>query len=116
MVGPYLVNPDDLKNREIASGVKIGVTSSERIMPSFVEFTEGASLQVHSHPHEQAGVILEGEIEITMGTEVRILKAGEGYLIPGHVFHSVKALCPKRLLDIFSPPRNDYLQGGKFPR
>ena len=46
----------------------------------------------HSHPHEQGGVCLDGAMEFTIGDETRIVRRGEGWMIPGGVTHSVRAL------------------------
>jgi quercetin dioxygenase-like cupin family protein len=78
-------------------------------MLSFVEFLEGGNMQIHAHPEEQCGMVLEGEIEFTIGKETRNLKTGDSYLIPPHTPHGAKSKGKARALDIFSPPRRDYL-------
>ena len=63
----------------------------------------------HSHPHEQAGIIIAGEIEFTIDAETRMLKPGDVYIIPGGVEHSaISGNQPVKLLDIFSPVREEY--------
>ena len=76
---------------------------------SLLELSPGCLVPRHSHPHEQVGIVLEGELEFTIGDETRIVKTGEVFVIPGGVEHSVKVgEQPARALDIFSPVREDY--------
>lgn len=78
-------------------------------MMSFVRFVPGAVVPTHSHPHEQMGILLDGEFEFTIGSETKRMKKGDLWRIPGNVPHSVKA--GERgayALDVFSPPREEY--------
>jgi quercetin dioxygenase-like cupin family protein len=78
-------------------------------MLSLVEINPGSVVPMHSHPHEQAGIVVEGEFEFIIGGEKRRVKPGDMYIIPGGVPHSAIGLDKKALvLDIFSPPREDY--------
>ncbi len=105
----YFVEPDALSKKTIAPGTQIGVAWGEKIMLSFVELAPGGQVPPHSHPHEQGGICLEGAMEFTIGGETRIVRRGDGWMIPGGVTHSVRALEEgARALDIFSPPREDY--------
>ncbi|MEZ4554980.1 MAG: cupin domain-containing protein [Caldilineaceae bacterium] len=60
------------------------------------------------HPHEQGGIVVEGEMELTIGDETRLLKVGDMYIAPGGVEHSVVAGPDSCTLDIFSPVREEY--------
>jgi quercetin dioxygenase-like cupin family protein len=105
---PFL-SASDFKSREVFPGVTIRVASSERMTYSFLTFSPRAVLKEHKHPHEQFGVVLEGGFELTIGGEKRVVKAGDTYVIPSNVPHSGVALdAPARVLDVFSPPREDY--------
>jgi quercetin dioxygenase-like cupin family protein len=76
---------------------------------SLLELAPHSTVARHSHPHEQAGIMLEGEMEFTIGDETRIVKAGDLFVIPGGVEHSVRVLDqPVKALDIFSPVREEY--------
>ena len=63
----------------------------------------------HSHPQEQMGFILSGEIELTIGNETRRCGAGYAYHIPANVHHSFRVVSdsPAEILDIFSPPKDE---------
>ena len=96
----------------IAPGVRIRTPFGERLMLSLVEIDEDAVVPPHSHPHEQAGMVLEGVLELAIGGDARTLEAGDAYMIPGNVTHSARAVRGRcRLLDVFSPIREDYARG-----
>ncbi len=96
--------------RELFPGVRITTAWGEEVMLSFVQFErEGAEVPTHQHPHEQLGMGLEGEFELVIGTERRVVRAGDSYWIPGGVPHSARSVGgPARTLDIFHPVRDDY--------
>ena len=97
---------------QIGPGVRIRAPYGERVMISLVEIDAGALVPPHDHPHEQAGMVIEGRMELTIGTECRVLGAGEAYIIPGGTRHSARSVGgPCRALDIFSPIREDYARG-----
>ena len=105
---PFL-NPRDFKRKEVLPGVTIQVASSERMTYSFLTFSPRSALKEHKHPHEQFGVVLEGRFELVIGNEKKVVKAGDTYVIPPNVPHSGVAFdAPARVLDVFSPPREDY--------
>lgn len=96
--------------RELRPGVRITTAWGDHIMLSFLTFEwEGAEVPLHHHPHEQMGMGLEGEFELQIGEERRIIRSGDSYWIPGDVPHSARAVGgPARALDIFHPVREDY--------
>lgn len=69
---------------------------------------KGAVLPVHSHSHEQSGMVLEGEFQMTVGGEVVLLTPGKMVTIPGWESHSGEAVTDCSILDIFHPVREDY--------
>ena len=106
----YIVGPEECSQRQIFPGVKISTTAGEHIMLSIVEFDPHAVVESHSHPHEQAGLLLEGELTFTIGGETTLVKPGQMWRIPGGVEHRVVAGDrPAKALDVFHPVRKDYL-------
>ena len=97
-------------SRELFPGVTITTAWGESIMMSFVRFAYvGAAVPTHHHPHEQMGMGLEGEFELIIGEEARIIGVGDSYCIPSNVPHGARSLNgPARALDIFHPIREDY--------
>jgi quercetin dioxygenase-like cupin family protein len=96
--------------RTIFAGVTVTTAWGDQIMLSFVQFAYADALvPTHQHPHEQAGLCLEGEFELTIGDETHHVRPGDSYLIPSNALHSARALGgPCRTLDIFHPVREDY--------
>lgn len=103
-------NHAEQPTREIFPGVSITTAWGEHLMMSFVRFDgPGAVVPEHQHPHEQMGMGLEGEFELVIDGEARVIRPGDSYCIPGGVRHSARALAgPARALDIFHPVREDY--------
>ena len=103
---------NQVAGQALGPGVRIQTPHGERLMLSLVELDPGAVVPLHAHPHEQAGMVLEGLLELTLGDETRTLAAGESYIIPGNTMHAARAsggAC--RVLDVFSPVREDYARG-----
>lgn len=77
---------------------------------TFVYWTveAGAVMPVHTHIHEQVAHVLEGQFELTVDGETRILEAGVVAVIPPNVPHGGRAVTACRLLDVFHPEREDY--------
>jgi quercetin dioxygenase-like cupin family protein len=97
------------QSKEIVKGVRIRTFWGDKLMLSLVEMDRGAEVPLHDHPHEQAGVVLEGQMELGIGLEKKLLKQGEMYVIPGNVKHYAKPVSgPCKALDIFSPVREEY--------
>jgi len=102
----------DLENRqakEIVPGVRIRTVWGDRMLLSMTDIDAHAVVPAHSHPHEQSGILIAGEFELTIGGQTRWLQPGEPYLIPGGVEHGGRAGdVPAQVLDIFSPVRKEY--------
>lgn len=105
----YFVDEEHMSKKSIAPGVSIAVAGGDRAQMSFVTLTPGSQVPMHDHPHEQMGVVLEGEFVMVIGEESRTIRTGDKYVIPGGVRHGVTEVMVKSVaLDIFSPPREDY--------
>jgi len=97
-----------IKAKEIAPGFLSKLIHTENNTINFLEVKAGSILPLHYHPHEQSSFVLEGSFEMTVDGETKILTASDFVLIPGGVAHSGKAITDCRLIDIFSPVREDY--------
>ena len=98
----------DIPVQEIFPGFKGKMIHSENMTIAHWNIDEGRVLPEHSHFHEQIINMQEGELEMTIGGENMVLKAGDIFVIPGNVVHSGKALTNVKVMDIFSPVREDY--------
>lgn len=105
----FFVDKEDCSHHRIFPGVDIYTTAGDSMMLSLVEFEPHAVVEEHSHPHEQMGLMLEGEAEFIVGGQSQIVRAGGMWRIPGGVVHKVIAGDkPVRALDVFHPIRDDY--------
>lgn len=94
----------------IFPGVTLQAAAGQELMLSYVTIEPHAIVEAHSHPHEQAGMVLAGSARFIVGDDERLLRPGDLYFIPGGVTHKVVALeagCVA--LDVFHPVRQDYL-------
>lgn len=106
------VRVDQLPRLELFPGALSGIVRGERLMLSFLDLAPGCEIPEHSHPHEQAGVVLEGALRFRIGDEERMAGPGDAFVIPPNVAHwgRVEGVVTVRVLDIFSPPREDYAE------
>jgi quercetin dioxygenase-like cupin family protein len=105
----HFPSPDECARHTIFPGVNIRTCAGEKMMMSVASLAAHSVVDEHSHPHEQVGMMLEGRVIFTIGDEEKTLSAGDLYRIPGNVRHKVVTLDqPARILDIFSPIREDY--------
>ncbi len=105
----YVFDPAERASRELAPGVVARTFWGERMLMAVVDLEPGAEVPLHSHPHEQCGIVLEGRLELTIAGESRWLEPGAVYVIPGGVQHSARAGDEAvRVLDVFSPVREEY--------
>jgi quercetin dioxygenase-like cupin family protein len=74
------------------------------------EFTFDAHVEIpiHSHPHEQVGYLVKGQVEMTIDGKKYTLNAGDSYCAPSNIPHGVFTLKPSVIIDTFCPPREDY--------
>jgi quercetin dioxygenase-like cupin family protein len=70
---------------------------------------KGYIIPNHNHPHEQTGYMISGRMTFTIDGEKFIAKPGDSWCIPGNVEHSVEVQEDSVVIEVFSPPREDYL-------
>ena len=106
---PYFYSMDELDRKELVPGIHLRTIWGEKVMLSLVDISPDGEVPEHTHPHEQAGLIMQGAVDFTIGGETRRLRQGDAYVIPGGVPHHVVPVDgPAQALDIFSPPREEY--------
>ena len=94
--------------KEIIAGINARTFWGNKMTVALVTFEAHAVLPPHSHSHEQAGYVLEGEIEFTISEQTQVLRPGDVYIIPGNAEHSViVGELPTRLFECFVPVRED---------
>ena len=105
------IDSKNLPKMELFPGALSGLVGGDKLMLSFLEMAEGSTVPEHSHPHEQAGLVLEGKLRFRIGEEEQLMEPGDAFIVPGNVVHSGEVVAgPAKVLDIFSPVREDYLE------
>lgn len=87
--------------------------SGERIMLAHVYLKKGCIVPSHKHDNEQITYILEGKLRFWIGEDEKMtidVGVGEVLTIPSNVVHKAEALADTLDVDVFSPPRQDWLE------
>ena len=103
---------DDVPLEQLNPLISRRLISSEKMMLAHVLLSKGAIVPAHDHHNEQFTYILEGGLRFYMGddgAEVIDVMAGEVLHIPSNVWHKAEALEDTLDVDIFNPPREDWL-------
>jgi quercetin dioxygenase-like cupin family protein len=70
---------------------------------------KGHQIPLHHHIYEQTGFLISGEVIFRIGEEVYETHPGDSWCIPENVPHSVEILEDALVVELFSPPRPDYM-------
>jgi quercetin dioxygenase-like cupin family protein len=95
---------------EICPGIKRQTIASGKTMYQMIaELDAGSRMPEHRHPQEQLVHILEGRMRLIVDGTPHELSAGDSFYLAGNVPHGVETIENTRVLDTFSPPREEYL-------
>jgi quercetin dioxygenase-like cupin family protein len=112
--GTTLYRWEDMEPETVTDVIRRRLVTGERGMLAEVLLDRGAVVPKHSHDNEQFTYILEGALRFWLGedgeTEL-VVRAGEVLHIPSNVPHRAEALEDTVDLDVFCPPRQDWLDG-----
>ena len=106
------VRNQDREYKDLGGGTLRKVLAySDNIMNVELKFEKGAVGAMHKHPHEQIGYVIEGSLVYKEeGCEDAVLNEGDTYIVPPNVMHGIECLTNVKLLDIFTPMREDFIQ------
>ena len=103
---------DKMKKERVSETLERRLITGERMMLAHVYLKKGCIVPKHSHENEQLTYILEGALKFWIGEDQKkevIVRAGEVLVIPSHLPHKAEALEDTLDVDVFSPPRQDWL-------
>lgn len=103
---------EDMPKERVTDSLDRRLITGERMMLAHVYVKKGCVVPQHSHENEQFTYILEGALHFWIGedgSEEVTVRAGEVLVIPSNVLHKAEALEDTLDVDIFSPPRQDWL-------
>ena len=99
---PHFTTPEGAERRILSYG-------GGMMLVQFT-FDAGVTAPIHSHPHEQVGYVVSGELDLLMeGQEMTRLTAGCSYYVAPNVRHGIITRAPTVLIDCFTPIREDFL-------
>jgi quercetin dioxygenase-like cupin family protein len=94
--------------RKLTEGIIGHYVHGENSTLGLVILEKGSSVPPHQHPQEQITYILEGSLQMVIDGKDCLLEPGTYYVIPSNVLHSAIAMTACKLIDVFSPVREDY--------
>ena len=112
---PYFVDPAKAPELTQLPGLETTILTGlhgEKMMMVLNATLPGQTVPLHTHPHEQIGMVYAGQAKLRIGDEERLVKKGDFYCIPADVPHGDTCLDdePFVMLDIFYPIREDFVE------
>lgn len=101
---------DSGESRQLLDGINLTtlVYGDKTLMAQFT-LAKGSAIPTHSHPHEQTGIMVSGQLRFIIDGETMDVEPGDSWCLPGGVEHSAEALEDAVVIEVFSPVREDYL-------
>ena len=94
--------------KEIVPGITGYYSHGSSMTFGYIEIKKGTKMSEHHHVHEQITYIIEGQLDMVIGGEPCSLTAGMYHVIPSNTPHGAFAVTDCKLVDAFSPVREDY--------
>ena len=101
----------DLSEEQLNPLLTRKLITGDRVMLSELVLKKGCIVPPHHHENEQVSYVLRGTLKFVVNGKEIILHTGDVLHIPSNVVHSAEALEDTLDLDVFSPPRQDWLDG-----
>jgi quercetin dioxygenase-like cupin family protein len=108
-----IVKRADARARDLQPGVTHTVLSyTQDLMLCEVTIAQGVTFPEHSHPHTQAVYVISGTVRFSLGDDLVELATGDSCLVHPNLVHGLTALTDARVLDTFTPVREDFVPFG----
>ena len=104
-----IIKNSEAKTKEFKGVIFDVLAIGEKSMVTRMNYKKGDHVPFHNHPNEQSGYVISGKIQLKFGEYDETLYPGDSYSIPKDMGHSIDALENSKVIDIFIPPREDYL-------
>jgi len=101
----------NLPQERVTDRISRRILTGEKEMIVWWSMKAGAHAAAHAHPHEQIFWMLSGRMDFRLGDERRTCRTGDVGVIPGGVEHEAWFPEDTEVIDVFSPPREDFLTG-----
>jgi len=104
-----IVKPTDVPLRKALGVTFKTLATGTNIMCTVMYYNKGDVVPFHKHPSEQIGYVTEGRLRLKIENEdLGVIQSGDSYLIRGNALHLLEALEKSIVIDMFSPPREEY--------
>jgi len=103
---------DDMPKEAVTAQFSRRLIWGERVMLAQVFLVKGAVVPKHAHENEQMSHVVKGTLRLWVGDEARQVDVhtGEVLRLPSNVPHSAEAIDDVQVIDVFSPPRQDWIE------
>ncbi len=105
------MNLDRIPEEKVTDRITRRIVTGEKEMVVFWRMKAGAHAAAHRHPNEQIFWMLSGKMEFRLGNEKKTCGPGDVGVIPAGVEHEAWFSEDTEVIDIFSPPREDFYTG-----
>jgi quercetin dioxygenase-like cupin family protein len=109
MAETVFAQPGDGKVTQLDGSTRRVVLDLPELMLVEFTFVKGGVGALHSHPHVQSSYIAEGVFDVTIDGATQRIAAGGAYIVPSGLVHGVVAIEAGKLIDSFTPRRDDFL-------
>jgi quercetin dioxygenase-like cupin family protein len=104
-----IIRASDAQLREFKGVTFELLAVGEQSMVTKMKYRLGNLVPTHRHPNEQSGYVVSGRYRLKIADAEHVLESGDSYAIPADVEHSIEVLDGGEVVDVFTPPRPDYL-------
>lgn len=112
MASEHFLKDNEIRWEDLGGGVQRKILGFDnQIMMVKVNFEKGAIGSPHQHFHTQATYCVSGQFKFTIDGVETIINGGDGVYIKPNLMHSALCLEAGILIDVFSPVREDFLDG-----
>ena len=102
---------DRIEKEQLSETFSRQVIHGETMTVARVELKAGSTVPEHSHPNEQICMLEKGAIKFVIAGREQLLRPGDVLRVPPGVPHRVDAIVDSVAVDLFSPPREDWIRG-----
>lgn len=102
---------NEMPEEKLSASIGRKMITGERTMMARVFLKKGAVVPMHQHENEQITYIVSGALQFEINGETLVLRTGQVMVIPSNMPHSAVALEDTDDMDVFTPPRQDWLTG-----
>ena len=110
----HTINWDEVELERVNDSMQRRIVTGETMTVARIYFRDGFTVPMHSHHNEQITQVIKGQMRFLLGDEARrelLLGPGDVLVIPPHVPHQATCIGEVEEIDMWSPRRDDWLDG-----